>query len=136
MDFGCQVGTKDGKWPDKWRQAGTSTGDPRERVSSLRSKSGSQSVAAGFKFSQIILQRQEVRSGSVTPFPGIIGDPCGSGSLMARYRTVPLLDNRQILLFMNVAGPSSRHRQRISLSFVDYIRVAVSTAIVGSQSRP
>ena len=57
---------------------------------------------------------------SVTPFPGIIEDPCGPSSLMARYRTVPLLDNRQILLFMNVAGPSSRHRRRISLSFVDY----------------
>jgi len=88
----------------------------------LRIGEGSQEEA-GFKFSQIIpwgKREREREKYSVTPFPGIIEDPCGPSSLMARYRTVPLLDNRQILLFMNVAGPSSRHRRRISLSFVDY----------------
>lgn len=101
------------------------TGNPRERVSPLQSKSGSGQRGGGI---QIFANHSAGWWGgggeeySVTPFPGIIGDPCGSGSLMARYRTVPLLDNRQILLFMNVAGPSSCHRQRISLSFVDYTR--------------
>lgn len=105
-------------------EAGRYRQEIRENESLLSNRRVEAREAAGFKFSQIILQGEGVggEEHSVTPFPGIIGDPCGSGSLMARYRTVPLLDNRQILLFMNVAGPSSRHRQRISLSFVDYTR--------------
>lgn len=105
-------------------EAGRYRQEIRENESLLSNRRVEAREAAGFKFSQIILQGEGAggEEHSVTPFPGIIGDPCGSGSLMARYRTVPLLDNRQILLFMNVAGPSSRHRQRISLSFVDYTR--------------
>lgn len=106
---------------NSWINGGRQIPAENPRVSPLQSNSGSQR-GGGI---QIFANHSAGWGGeeySVTPFPGIIGDPCGSGSLMARYRTVPLLDNRQILLFMNVAGPSSRHRQRISLSFVDYMR--------------
>lgn len=56
---------------------------------------------AGFKFPQIIGQ------GFGNPFWDY-RDPCGPGSLMARYQTELLLDNRQISLFMYRA--SSRFR--------------------------
>lgn len=65
---------------------------------------------AGFKFSQII------RQGFGNPFWDY-RDPCGLGSLMARYHTEPLFDNRQILLFMNAIRPSSQlHRRLFSFS--------------------
>lgn len=77
---------------------------------------------AGFKFSQII------RRGFGNPFRDY-RDPCGLGSLMARYQTELLFDNRQILLFMNGVEPSSRlHRRLFVFSLCPCPRVIVSSS--------
>lgn len=89
---------------------------------------GSECGEAGLKFPQII------RQGFGNPFWDY-RDPCGPGSLMARYQTQLLFDNRQILLFMNGAEPSSRlHRRFFAFSlctplYRSYVPVTSTTRV-------
>lgn len=100
MGSAVKFGTRGGEQSGKQRQAGIHETRERTILHGSGREAGARRRDSNFRKS--FYKEGGGKSNAVTPFLGIIGDPCGPGSLMARYRTKSLLDNRQILLFMNV----------------------------------